>query len=372
MISCIRVQSSTYRGEFINAYEVVDPDGRELPPSALHAYLAGAPEHRDYILSEEEKLRADLLCSLAYANARPRSVSAIMPITGTAARRKSAPGALAPSKASNGPVASPEIREKVMRTAKVFLEDGLMIGSAAARAVAILETVSRSNKPVSAVELGSRLSLPKATVHRQMLLLEEINFLQREPGTKRFIAGERLVQMSLETLINAPKRAERHAVLEALVEEVQETCNVTMLVGNEIVYIDRVECHWPLRTHFQIGSRVPIHCGASGKLFLSLMPAAKRRRLLRPAALKRYTEKTVLDPDIIEGELKRIRSTKVGIDVEEFVHGLIGLAVPVFDRRGRMCATVSMHAPTLRVTVERALDFVPALRRAAAAVSATL
>jgi IclR family acetate operon transcriptional repressor len=274
------------------------------------------------------------------------------------------------SKANKRPVASFDRREKAMRVAK--LEDGPMLSSAAARALAILEAVSRSNEPVSAVDLGPRLGLPKATVHRQMLLLEEINFLQREPGTRRFIAGERLGQMSLETLINTPKKAERHAVLQALVDEVQETCNVTVLVGNEIVYIGRVECHWPLRTHFHIGSRVPIHCGASGKLFLSLMPAAKRRRLLRAAALKRYTEKTVLDPDIIERELKHIRSTKVGIDVEEFVHGLIGLAVPVFDRRGRICATLSMHAPTLRVTAESVLDFVPALRRAAVAISATL
>jgi IclR family transcriptional regulator, acetate operon repressor len=273
-------------------------------------------------------------------------------------------------KANKRPVAYR--REKAMRVAKLFLEDGPVHSSAAARALAILETVSRSNEPVSAVDLGPRLGLPRATVHRQMLLLEQINFLQREPGTKRFIAGERLEQMSLEALINTPKKSERHAVLQGLVDEVQETCNVTVLVGNEIVYIDRVECHWPLRTHFHIGSRVPIHCGASGKLFLSLMPAARRRRLLRAAALKRYTEKTVLDPDIIERELKRIRSTKVGIDVEEFVHGLIGLAVPVFDRRGRMCATLSMHAPTLRVTAESVLDFVPALRRAAAAVSATL
>jgi DNA-binding IclR family transcriptional regulator len=254
---------------------------------------------------------------------------------------------------------------------ELFL-DAPTSGSAAARALAILEAISHCNGSVSAVDLGPKLSLPKATAHRLMLLLEDIGFLQREPGTKRFIVGKRFAQMSLEALINMPKRAERHAILQALVEEVQETCNVTMLVGNEVVYIDRVECHWPLRTHFHIGSRVPIHCGASGKLFLSFMPAAKRRRLLRTAPLKRYTEKTVLDPDLIERELRHVRSTRVGIDIEEFVQGLIGLALPVFDARGRMCATVSMHAPTLRVTAASVLEFVPALQRAADAFAATL
>lgn len=297
-----------------------------------------------------------------------------MSATPTLARRKST---IAPAKArgsgkSRSRSASRNGSAKLESGSMLFGEGGTELGSAAARALAILEVISRSGEPVSAVELSPRLGLPKPTVHRQMLLLEALNFLQREPGTKRFIAGDRLTQMSLETLINTPKKAERHAILQALVEEVQETCNVTVLAGNEVVYIDRVECHWPLRTHFHIGSRVPIHCGASGKLFLSLMPAAKRRRLLRMAPLKRFTEKTVLDAALIERELKDIRASKIGIDVEEFVQGLIGIAVPVFDRGGRMCATVSMHAPTLRVSAQSVLRFVPALQKAAIAISETL
>lgn len=255
---------------------------------------------------------------------------------------------------------------------ELFPDNGPDRSSAAARALAILEAVGRSTEPVSAVELSPKLDLPKPTVHRLMLLLEDIGFLQREPGSKRFVVGHRATTMALETLINPPNKGERHAVLQALVEEIQETCNLTVLTGNEVVYIDRVECHWPLRTHFHIGSRVPIHCGASGKLFLSLMPAAKRSRLLRMAPLKKYTDKTVIDPAKIEVELKRIRAKGIGIDVEEFVSGLIGLSVPVFDQRNRMCATVAMHAPTQRVTAESVWQFVPALQRAAKAISKTL
>jgi IclR family transcriptional regulator, acetate operon repressor len=246
------------------------------------------------------------------------------------------------------------------------------VGSASARSLAILEAVSRSEGPVSAIEIGPKVGLPRATVHRLMLVLERIGYLQREPGSRRWIIGDRLLRLSVEALRNSPKKGERHAVLQALVDEVQETCNVTVLVGNEVVYIDREECHWPLRTHFHIGSRIPIHCGASGKLFLSFMPASKRRRLLRAAPLKRYTERTVVDPNLIEDELKRVRASKVGIDVEEFIQGLIGVAVPVFNAGRRMCATVSMHAPLLRVTSTSAMEFVPALRRAADALVPTL
>jgi IclR family transcriptional regulator, acetate operon repressor len=246
------------------------------------------------------------------------------------------------------------------------------VGSASARSLAILEAVSRSEVPVSAIEIGPKVGLPRATAHRLMLVLERVGFLQREPGSRRWIVGDRLLRLSVDALRNSPKKAERHAILQALVEEVQETCNVTVLVGNEVVYIDREECHWPLRTHFHIGSRIPIHCGASGKLFLSFMPASKRRRLLRAAPLKRYTERTIVDPDLIEDELKRTRASKIGIDVEEFIQGLIGVAVPVFNTARRMCATVSVHAPLLRVSPTSAMDFVPALRRAADALVPTL
>jgi len=244
--------------------------------------------------------------------------------------------------------------------------------SVARRALAILQAISATDIPLSAVDLFPMLGFPKPTIHRLMLQLEELGFLGREPGSKRFIAGPALTQMAIDTLIFSPKRAVRHAILQALVDEVQETCNVTTLSGTEIVYIDRVEAHWPLRYHMQVGSRVPIHCSASGRLFLSFMPARKRHALLAAIPLNKYTSSTIVDPDQIEKGLKAIRSTQTSVDDEEFMQGLIGVAVPVFDSLGRICATVSMHAPSLRCSVEKALAFAPALKRAASAIGATL
>lgn len=240
-----------------------------------------------------------------------------------------------------------------------------------ARPLAILEAVAESDEPVAAADLAPKLHLPRATVHRLCVVLERLGFLQRELGSKRFVVGYRQEQLAINSLINSSHRGARHAVLQTLAREVGETVNVTVLDGNEIVYIDRVESHWPLRTHLQAGSRIPIHCGASGKLFLSLMPAAKRRRLLI-APLKKYTENTITNPKRLEDHLKQIRLSRVSIDNEEFMQGLIGLAVPVYDARKRICATVSLHAPTARFTVEGVEAFVPALQRSAEAISKLL
>jgi DNA-binding IclR family transcriptional regulator len=244
--------------------------------------------------------------------------------------------------------------------------------STTARAFALLECVAASAEPLALPDLVQATGFPKSTVHRLLLLLESEHLLAREPDGKRYTAGPRLATLSLAALKNPAHRAERHAVLQGLVDEVGETCNFTMLDGNEVVYLDRVEAHWPLRLMLAPGSHVPLHCTASGKLFLALMPAARRRRLLAAASLKRLTGKTITDKHRLLRELERIRFEKVGTDDEEFLVGLTAVAVPVVDSKQRILATVAVHAPTSRMSIETARTHVPALRRAAAKIARTL
>jgi DNA-binding IclR family transcriptional regulator len=144
-----------------------------------------------------------------------------------------------------------------------------------------------------------------------------------------------------------------------------------MFGGDEIIYIDRVETDWQLRADLKPGSRVPLHCTSSGKLFLSLMPKAKRRRMLESLSYKRYTENTITDIDLLESQLERIAVSKVGVNNEEFQAGVIGLAVPVMDARRRIIATVALQAPVARLPLPRAMEWVPSLQRAAADMATT-
>lgn len=242
-------------------------------------------------------------------------------------------------------------------------------GSVVLRALATLQAVAEAENPLSLAELTQRLGLPKPTVLRLARVLEREGYLHRDLAGKRFVAGPRLARLAVNTSLHSARRGPCRAILTALVDEVAETCNVTMLDGNELVYVDRVESAWPLQVRLQPGSRVPLHCTASGKLFLSQLPLEKRRRLLYAAPLKRYTANTVTDPKLLEEHLNVIRQTKVGTDNEEFMAGLVAVAVPVRDKKGRMCATVAVHGPVGRINLERAVQQVPALRKAADALS---
>src|SRR6185437_7652471 len=86
---------------------------------------------------------------------------------------------------------------------------------------------------------------------------------------------------------------------------------------------------WPLQIRLSVGSRVPLHCTASGKLFLALSPPSLSQALLRLKSLPRHTGRTLTDPAKLAAELNRIRQTQIGTDNEEFIEGMAAAAVPV-------------------------------------------
>jgi DNA-binding IclR family transcriptional regulator len=116
---------------------------------------------------------------------------------------------------------------------------------------------------------------------------------------------------------------------------------------------------------------VPLHCTASGKLLLALLPKASRERLTAQLGLARYTESTITDEKRLAAELARIRANRYATDNEEFHAGLVCVAVPVVWKK-RVCAALAVHAPVSRMPLERALGYLPALRHAAGAMASTL
>jgi DNA-binding IclR family transcriptional regulator len=240
------------------------------------------------------------------------------------------------------------------------------------RALSVLEVVVAAERPQSLAELTGAVRLPKPTLYRMLAMLESARLVMREPGARRYAPGPRLAALGRSVMLNGSLRAERHAILARLVEEVGETCNFTMLDGAEVVYLDRVEAAWPLRMNLSSGSRVPIHCTASGKLLFAFLPKAARTRLLAQLALTRYTETTITDAKRLAAELAQIRAQRYATDNEEFHAGLVCVAVPVVDARKRACAAIAVHAPMSRMPLERALEHLPNLRRAAEAMAATV
>jgi IclR family transcriptional regulator, acetate operon repressor len=251
-------------------------------------------------------------------------------------------------------------------------EEAVPAGSAILRAIRIMEAIAQYDSPPQLAELCRAIDLPKPTVYRILATLEHAGWVGREPGSKRYACAQKFNNVAGEVLLRSPQRAARHALLEELVEQVGETCNLTIPNVNSVLYLDRVEASWPLRVSLGAGSKVPLYASASGKLFLSYMARRSRDRFLRLTPLIKHTTNTLSDPGKLSRELDEIRQRGYSCDNEEYLPGISCLAVPVRDSDSRVVAAVAVHAPTSRMTVEQALEFLPTLREAAESISQTI
>lgn len=233
------------------------------------------------------------------------------------------------------------------------------------RLLGLLELIASRDQLFSLQDLVEETTLPKPTLHRMLQQLETSGMLQRDIDGRHYGTGSRLRRMAENLLLNDTKHGARRAVLMKLREEVGESCNITALSGSEVLYLDRAETAAPLRFYLHPGSRVPAHCSASGKLFLSQLSVAQRRRLLGHTPLTRYTNNTLVTLEELEHELERIRENGYAFDNEEFLPGLFCIAVLVPRAEGPSNMGVAIQAPVMRMTADKALLSLPALQRAA-------
>ncbi|MEO0381668.1 MAG: IclR family transcriptional regulator, partial [Pseudomonadota bacterium] len=203
------------------------------------------------------------------------------------------------------------------------------------------------------------------TVHRLLATAEEEGFLQRDIDGRSFGPGYRLRNLSANTLSSQRVRTERLLILKSLAEEIGETCNLAAPGRYSMMYLDRVETHWPLRIQLPVGTRVPFHCTASGKMYLSSMRSDKLQRLLKSMPLEQKTPSSIVDPDALLAETARIRTRGYATDNEEFIEGMTAVAVPICDDQGRLLTTLSIHAPVHRYDLDKLIEAIPSLEAAA-------
>ncbi len=233
------------------------------------------------------------------------------------------------------------------------------------RLIRVLEVVAEAGIPVTPTEVNAQLRLPKPTIHRLFATLEAEGFLERDLDGRSYAPGLRMRFLAGSVLSSRSFHAARQAILTRLSQTIGETCNIAQADRTEMMYLDRVETEWPLRIQLPIGTRVPFHCTASGKMYLSSLDTRQVQRFLSSTVLKAHTPQSKTQREDILGELKRVRKQGFAVDREEFMAGMIALAVPIKDGNGRLMATLSFHAPEQRVSAVQALDHLDALKGAA-------
>ncbi len=243
--------------------------------------------------------------------------------------------------------------------------------SSVARVFAILGAIGDSGQ-IGISELSQRLSLSKTTVHRMLQTLKALGYVTQEVETERYRLTIRLFELGAKALESVDLVREADIEMRRIGHATREAVHLGTFDEDAIIYIHKIDADYGLRMQSRIGRRNPLHSTAIGKVLLAWMEPSEAREVLSHIELRKSTAKTLSSAEAVMSILPQVRAQGYGEDIEEQEEGLRCLAVPVFDRFGRVIAGLSVSFPTMRCGADTKLHYVALLKAAGAAVSARL
>lgn len=223
------------------------------------------------------------------------------------------------------------------------------------RTLLILEALGKSDQAMTPTEINNQIGLPKQTIHRLCTTLVNEGFLRRTADGKRLRPSARLALMGSGLLHASTSRIARHQILTDVASKVKETVNLVIPYKSGMRYVDRVETDWPFRVLLPVGTDVPFHCTASGKVFMSNMSPTARKTFVECLDLKSFTSQTLTESEALLLELSEICKRGYALDNEEFFDNMVAIAVPVHDTQNRFVAALACHGPRPRFNLETAI-----------------
>jgi IclR family acetate operon transcriptional repressor len=237
------------------------------------------------------------------------------------------------------------------------------------RAFDLLERLADAGGEASLSELATASGLPLPTIHRLIRTLVTLGYV-RQNSNRRYTLGSRLIRLG-ETASRQYGTWAR-PLLSQLVDSVEETANLAVLDGDEVVYVAQVPSKHSMRMFTEVGRRLLPHGTGVGKAMLSQLPRSDVRALLERTGLPAYTSNTITDATELLDSLDEIAARGFALDESEQELGVRCIAVPVVG--GPTLAAVSVSGPEGRLTkdaVNRILPEVLAVAKRLADQAAT-
>ena len=237
------------------------------------------------------------------------------------------------------------------------------------RALQVLEYLATVPEGTNFSEIARALSLPKSSTHELLAVMTERSFLEFNTSTKIYRIGIRTWELGQAFIAHRHLLTEARPVIASIAARLDETVQISVLDGLEEVYLDRVDSSQPLRVQAIIGSRVPAHTIALGKVLLSDRREADILNDLRGVRLQAMTPNTVVTREALIEELRWVKLMGFAIDDEEYAVGLRCVAVPIRDHHGSIVAAISVALPITRGTAHQLTDAVLAIDKGAQGIS---
>jgi DNA-binding IclR family transcriptional regulator len=248
-----------------------------------------------------------------------------------------------------------------MSTRPVYLTATLAKGLDVLEALSDVEETGLS-------ELARKLGVSGPTLFRILATLAARGYVQKSAAS-RYRVTLKTWELGAKAVRRIRLRDVARPFMERLAAATSETVHLSVLQGDGIVIVDKLDSPHPVRVDTYVGLRAPAHCSATGKAILAFLPPTALEDLL-PRSLTRHTAATIADRAAFERELSEVRRAGWAKNREEWRDGVCAAAVPIFDAGGAVAASLSVTVPTPRFTQSALREkLVPALKKTGAALS---
>ncbi len=217
------------------------------------------------------------------------------------------------------------------------------------KALELLEILSEGVQNPSLPHLAGRLGLSRNKTFRLLATLGEKGLVERDEATGRYHLGVYSVALAQKFLKNASVVTYAHPIMEDLARKHEEAVYMTVAAGDEVLFLDMVDCAQQIKAAPLVGNRFPVFTNAAGKVIKAL----DSRDLLEKMFRKRGRKTEVPDLDRLESELQEIRTRGVAVDVGGLGDGIISVAVAVRDYAGKVVGAITMLGPSFRMFTDR-------------------
>ncbi|MER7586226.1 IclR family transcriptional regulator [Micromonospora sp. NPDC127501] len=218
------------------------------------------------------------------------------------------------------------------------------------RGLAVIRAFDGEHPQLTLSDVARRTGLTRAAARRFLLTLVELGYVHTDG--RLFSLRARILELGYAYLssLSLPEVAQRH--MEALVARVHESCSVSVLDGDEVVYVARVPTKRIMTVGISVGTRFPAYATSMGRVLLAAQPADWLDDYLATAQLRPLTRRTVTDPAKLRAVLTKIAAQGYAIVDQELEEGLRSVAAPIHGENGSVIAAVNVSAHATRGSFE--------------------
>lgn len=235
----------------------------------------------------------------------------------------------------------------------------------------IIDLLHDSHSSLSLQEIASQAGINKSTACRLLAHLEGESYLGRD-DKGGYCLGQKLLRLGSNYGGQAPLRERARESLWELWRVTQETVNLAVLDGLEVVYIDCLESPHDFRLVSNAGMRALLYRTALGKALVAFQPPEQRDLIVRSLRFQPFTPHTITSLEQFNRELNTIHRNGYAVDNEESVLGLRCIAAPVLDRKGIAVAAISISGPGSRITTQKTASLGNTVKETAREISQRL